>query len=605
MIIAIDTETEGLDARKFILGCVYDGRRPRFFDEKSSMWDFILSLGAREKARGHNLYVYSHNHEFDMYSYGDYSSKSLRYVSFNPFICFYSDSPSDPKTRPYIYFLDTVALSRSPLSDIGSVIGLPKLDPPPEIKEGLSKSSLDEDIFLKNRVKSYCFRDTQIVYDYVKFLKSRLLSDGIHIRSLFSIPQIAVNYLAQYISRDAGLSDCFFENKKTWEFYETKNKDEISRSYRGGTIRPFNVGSFSGCSLIDVNSLYPYALSQIKIPYLSSERKIRNVSDISHYFGKIGVAKALLRKPKDIGSIGIRYKGNLSFPQQSCLLLGTYTFLEIEEFLRRGYEVLAVEYVVCYDSSPYTLSSFVHKLYSLRKRSNFDNSFYKSVMNYLLGKLAQKKESFELVFEDLYNKSEMFEQGFSLSDFSSGIGAFRKSVGVRYNKFFCPIIPAYATAFSRLFLLRHLEKFSPGQLLYTDTDSILFTGSLPDGISLSDSLGSWKLEDQDADSRIYCKKAYRIRDKIKLSGVSKSQLPSCSSERIKLFDGGKIFHKRMVGMRRDLQSAGSFEDISVDLDDSSSNYSKYINSLSNESLIIDDYESDISYFLPHLKKANV
>jgi len=56
MIIAVDTETKGLDCTKFVAGCIVTERNSEaeVFTEKEDLWNRILELGykARERGRG-------------------------------------------------------------------------------------------------------------------------------------------------------------------------------------------------------------------------------------------------------------------------------------------------------------------------------------------------------------------------------------------------------------------------------------------------------------------------------------------------------------------------------------------------------------------------
>ena len=65
MIIAIDTETQGLDCRKFIMGClVTETGNTEVFAKKEDMWYRIVQLGIAEAKKGKVLYVYGHNHNY-------------------------------------------------------------------------------------------------------------------------------------------------------------------------------------------------------------------------------------------------------------------------------------------------------------------------------------------------------------------------------------------------------------------------------------------------------------------------------------------------------------------------------------------------------------
>lgn len=64
MIITLDCETQGLDATKFITGCIMkeNGSKKHYYT-KRKMWEAILELGEKEHKRKKVLNVYAHNHE--------------------------------------------------------------------------------------------------------------------------------------------------------------------------------------------------------------------------------------------------------------------------------------------------------------------------------------------------------------------------------------------------------------------------------------------------------------------------------------------------------------------------------------------------------------
>ena len=83
MICAIDIETKGLDATKFVLGTLWKDNcnKPEVFFEKEKLWNRLIELGKKEKARKRLLSVYAHNHQFDFYGYANLEEKGLKFPS--------------------------------------------------------------------------------------------------------------------------------------------------------------------------------------------------------------------------------------------------------------------------------------------------------------------------------------------------------------------------------------------------------------------------------------------------------------------------------------------------------------------------------------------
>lgn len=580
----MDIETEGLDATKFVLGSIARDGNTTVFTDKNEMWNTILALGAKEKKRGHNLYVYGHNHEYDFYGYADKKSKKLTYVSLNPFMVILDN----------IHFYDTWALSRMPLKDVGKAVGLQKMEMPEQLMT-LTKEEILSSFELINTISEYCKRDAEITLRYVKLLKHRTTMDGYRLRKLITLGQIGVRYLSKHISTREELSKAIFSNARRRKFHETIFKDNnlVRHAYRGGMVRAFKTGQLKGTGL-DVNSLYPYSLSKIPIPILNTESFVKGPSVID--YSKIGTAKVLLRKPTDHGSIGVRqqFSGegqySLTFPMQECHILGTYTLLELENFLRNGCDLIDCEWVIYYDKAKENLAPFVHELYEARLQSRFASKFYKMVLNNMIGKLCQNRDAFDIMFDGLDKSEDLEEAGYKLSGFDGTEGVFKRSKGEVKNAYYCPIIPAYVNAYSRCFMNSHLRRIPIEDLIYMDTDSIYFKGQHEGKFRISNKMGDWKLEHKDEDMKIYGKKSYRIGDRIKLAGVPKRGLNR------EVFDKGEIETSRMTSIFQNPGRAGEFTTTKRQLSDTEERHIRHERELSEKKLLVDLFENDLDYF---------
>ena len=64
---------------------------------------------------------------------------------------------------------------------------------------------------------------------------------------------------------------------------------------------------------------------------------------------------------------------------------------------------------------------------------------------------------------------------------------------------------------------------SGGKVIYSDTDSLIFTGKISDmNINIGEGLGQWKVEEENQDTVIIRPKTYAIGNKIRVRGVSTS-----------------------------------------------------------------------------------
>ena len=130
MIIAIDIETAGLDARKFVVACLMkENGKTKVFYKKEDLWNYIIDLGMKEKKRKKVLTIYSHNAQYDFYGYANVKDRNLKWYSHRPFIVSYMNGDKE-----IIKFLDTLSIYKMPLQKIGEIIGLKKMEMPMELK---------------------------------------------------------------------------------------------------------------------------------------------------------------------------------------------------------------------------------------------------------------------------------------------------------------------------------------------------------------------------------------------------------------------------------------------------------------------------------------
>lgn len=579
MLCAVDTETLGLNAKAFLTGGMKQERKQGcdVFREPERMWEAIIKLGEAERERGKNLYVYAHYHQYDWYAYAQMDNETT-IMSFNPFIA----------RRRNIWFLDSYAIARMPLAKAAKLIGMEKMDMPHRAMEGRSLEDVREDTELIAKISQYMQNDIEITYNYLMKVKEMLKTDGIKTKRLISMGQLGLSYLMREIGKEPHLASAIIGDERLNQAYESQNKYIIQRAYRGAMVKLGKTGAFEGVSAVDRNSLYPEAASKIDIPYLASEEYEEKArSSIEGCFGKVGVARCLLKKPADRGFLGIRGDNELVFPKQTALLSGTWTLLELEEAVKRGYEILQTYELLFYEYSiKKGLERPMKRLYSLRKRDEMSSKFYKMMLTNLIGKLAQHREAFELKMETMHKKEVMEGQGYEFQAIMEDMGLFRKSNGEFYSKLYIPIIPAYTTAQARTTMQKEIEKIPEEDHLYTDTDSIIFKGDHLSKFKVGQEMGQWKITAKDTKAMFYAKKTYKIGEDIKISGIPESFISMAG------FDAGLIRYKEMKTLRTDASQAGLFEDAVRDLMQSMYKHQEKEEELAGKKIIVDAKEKD-------------
>lgn len=573
MIIAIDTETKGLDARpeSFVYGCIAkeSSKEIKGFTKASDMLTEIIKLGEKEADRGKGLQVYAHNHYYDYLTYaGSFKGPIVRWE--RPFIAEYKN----------IKFLDSWGIFRTSLEQVGKLINYPKFDMPDSLLTETEK--LDYNV-----IHNYCSRDAEIVLKAILKIRHRLKELNILPRHLYSIGQASMKCFLKTI-KQKHYSRSFFKDFRKSRF-PICNKI-TSYSYRGGRLESFKTGSFNDVIHIDVNSMYPFCSLNIDFPDITTEQYSENTA---HNLNKFGCSTVLLKKnDSNIGLIGLRFMDNQVFPKNPCLILGTFTHLEIAEALKNNYELLKVYKSVSYYRTDNPFTDIMNDLYAIRKRSEFDSYLSKSLMNNMIGKLAQKRASFKLKIDSCEKAKEYEQNGWQWIGRLGYNYIYTWKGDETPSKFYAPIIPAYINALARITLFNNLKKVPYNNLIYTDTDSITFQNFIgwKDKFNIGDNIGQFKVKHLNDSSIVYGKKAYSVGSDIKLSGVSKKFLS------IDNFAKGDVSFPRMRGLKSGFY-AGTFTNETIDLLNTQLMTSKLQEAVDNQHLFIDEKEPELINYL--------
>lgn len=604
MIIGVDIETYEkkdkygayepvLDARKFICGAIIKetGKKKLFF-KKEDLWNYIIELGKKEKKRGKVLSVYAHNHEFDFNGYADFKDKNLKIISSNPFIASYQINGED-----YIKFLDTYAIYRMPLKKVGEVIGIKKLEMPSKLDNIYKKSLID--------LKEYVFRDAEIALKSVLFLKQKLKEEGIKIKRIYTISQIAVSYFINMMRKEKKYEHLFF-NFERGQILWTKYAQDIHQAYRGGRCEVFKVGQTDNVYHIDINNLYGYASTLIRFPNLRTERKIYNPLNImttENILSNIGISKVMIENISDeIGLLAVRYKeGDEKFnyyPKKKQVMVGVWTNEEILTALKNGYKLIDIEWSIIWEETINPFREITPKLYELRKSSGneFDNWFYKQMQNQSYGKLAQTKEGREYILDSVDKAQEYLDKGFKINNRVDYNYLYEKEEKGQTKNYYMPIVPTLINAKARIIMYNELKKIPKDKLIYMDTDSIIMEGDYLNKFKIGGNIGEFKIENESKPIIVYGRKSYAIGKTIKISGVRKKGISFDD------FKHGKVKSRKMITIKtsKDINEIGKFIDEERDLIKQMEKFVETENELRDRKVYIDSSVRNINKFMPVL-----
>lgn len=639
-----------LDAsgNNFVLGCIVkDSGGKKSFTDKDIMWNYIIESGKKEYKRGKILRIYGHNAKYEFYQVANLNDKNLKIFSENPFIAgYYQEIEKEFLTeeefrswekwanmngqyfkikskflgittisykKEIIKFLDTMSLFHMSLEKLGKIINVPKMEMPEKFGKKMTKMKLKE-------LEKYCINDCKVSLESVNFLKNKLKEEGIVIKNLCTINQIAINYVISKLMKGNN-EHILIKNKdgklteKTWKSYFP---EDIHQAYRGGYVRVWKTGEINNVTDIDFNSLYPYSAMNMKFPDLRTEVKIKEPLkkyNINELLNKIGISKCIIHnKDDELGLLLVRCDGKSYVFGKGKYAIGTWTNIELKEAINNGYEILNIEWSIIYEESINPFKEIFGRVYNLRKKSDnkFDDYFYKMIMNASIGKFAQTKTNQEILVDSIEMIYEYLEKGYKK------LGDIENSANVVYinrnmnkgqmKKYYSPIISCLITANARVIMYNNFKKIKREDLVYTDTDSCIFTGDYLDKFKIGSEIGMFKIEKDVVSDKplintkaiIWGTKCKMIGNNIGVSGVFKSDLTKED------FEKGKVYAKKMMGIKNNReQEVGSFIVEERDLKKQLEEFNKVEELLGSQKLYIDKGIEDITFFTNDLIKLSV
>lgn len=471
-----------------------------------------------ERSEGHKrLYVFAHNmgYDFAILMLDTYiSSRKLTLkvdVRDTAFIV----------RAGNICFLSSTNYYKQSLEWLGNIFGLSKMKSP------------DFESCTDSELMPYCQRDTEvlslIMEKHIAFLKS--------------------NDLGNFKPTLAGQSLGAFRHRFMHTNLLVHNYEDIltleGLSYRGGRCEAFRLGTFENIYALDINSMYPFVMRNMKYPTKVLNTKPLTVQSIDDLKAALSAGHFVLADC-DIHlnepSIACK-REKLFFPVGD--IRQVLTSPEIEYLLENPEcgTILKVHSLVIYEQAV-IFSEFVDFFYDFRQ--NTDNQAYKLMakllLNSLYGKFGQRSFGKSVLIED--------EKTYSIyTDMmrDAGTKEIWVDVGQKYvlhgNDLYLttqtegqyapdsiPIIASTVTAHARVLLWNLIKIAGRENVVYCDTDSLFVSQAGYDNLSAWISpteLGKLKLEKQGIVEIRGCKD-YTFNGEVKRKGIKKNaeQLPN-------------------------------------------------------------------------------
>lgn len=347
--------------------------------------------------------------------------------------------------------VDTLLLFPFSLRDLGTALGLPKLE---------------TDVFTENEKEliQYNRRDIEIIRKAIEELISFLRENG--------FPWgITLANLSFRIFRKNFMKHRIF-------IHADPEVDKLEQeSYYGGRCEAFKLYKRLWAYKLDVNSMYPYVMRQ-KLPYdlidyaeggYTPARLLKRIKD-----GYLCIAEVLIDTPEP--AFPKRTKDKLIFPiGRFWTVLATP---ELEYALENRY-VVQVRRVAVYRGD-YILRDFVDYFYNKRLEAKQSGNevyslFYKLILNALYGKFAQRarilEDKYEEVHEDFIKMKALIRgEEREILQFYHDVFIYRKDDEPAFNAFIA--VASHITSYARIYLYKLMITAGLENVYYCDTDSI-------------------------------------------------------------------------------------------------------------------------------------
>ncbi len=394
-------------------------------------------------------------------------------------------------------FIDTYSFLKVSVKKMGEILNLPKLKTPSFL------GKIPNNLRQKNELVLYNKRDSEITYNFMKFLQKGFNDLGGNLR-------ITVASSAMDLFKRRFLKQYFFQP-------ELFKLNYLYKAYYGGRCEAIKRGRIKNLNYFDVNSLYPSVMvNEYPDPNSCIFSTRINMNTINNYEG---VCLVKVEAPDlYIPYLPYRYinksERKLLFPKG--IFKGHYTFFELRKAIELGYRIIKFYDGILFTKKCRPFIDYVNVLYKLKRKYKKANDIRETVvklmLNSLYGKFAQKIDSREVIIHASEVDLKMLQEEDDF--FRSGEFFIFKKKWIRIPAYVNPIFSIYTTAYARNILYDYIKKCGK-HAYYFDTDSLITNKDLGD----SDRLGSMKKEFSIKEGIIVKPKMYLTDEYAKCKGV--------------------------------------------------------------------------------------
>lgn len=487
------------------------------------------------------MILFAHNTQFDFKQLNGFNyllSNNWNLVNFyvrNKVFILIFQKKINNKLKYSLTVLDTMNYVNKKLKQLGKSIGLEKL-------------KVDFNNVSNRDLETYCMRDTEIIYQFIKQLISFL--------EVYDLSKL--KYTSGSLSMNIYRHKFYKPKECKIYIHDWKKAIKLERkSYKGGITDNFKVGNYNDIYKLDINSMYAYIMKNNLFPnklvFYSHESKYKQSKLFSIFnkcinTNKYGIiANVLIHLPKDKAYILHRCYGKSIFTYG--IFKTTLCEPELKFVLKYG-TILKIFEMSIYEM--YSLfTEFITFFHNERLKAKKNNNkvyieFIKLIMNTLYGKFGQRdilyqeiklndkflEKNSEIIKLMVKNKKNIIQNNYIvylgkiINDSELYIidkKLYRlKQLKINSKDSFVAI-SSFITSYSRMLLIEYLFIAKRKNSFYVDTDSLFVNKK---GLELlqkhnlidDNELGKFKIE-AFGSCKLYAPKFYDFNDLRKCKGI--------------------------------------------------------------------------------------
>ena len=370
--------------------------------------------------------------------------------------------------------------------------------------------------------RQYAMRDAEGAYKIYMSMRAAGLFEN---ESSFTIASLTMRRFQAYCKQAFSVFNKLFFNTNDPEKIEAMKADFerfFRWSLRGGITQAFQKGFFRHCNHIDAHSHYPSAMVSKWTPYgplLTEKPKYGRYTYIvapSGYFSiKPNTPKYMQWKSNEMARL-YRWKKLYDAGEyvDDFFLNGSLYLWEDEwELIKETYDIEQLEiedirYIQLFDNR--AIRSFIEQLYKGKMTST-----------------GTKREVFKVLLNALYGKFASRPDGWRIRYVITEDGCLKQQKEYENNRttFYLPF-GSWIAMRGRVVLMRAAMSIPFKNLIYCDTDSLVYIRGKDPKVVMGKGLNEWELEGEDIDIWVVGPKTYQERFpdgrvRTKCAGLSK------------------------------------------------------------------------------------